>query len=114
MGYRIQDGGILSMVRFITLFVNIIAAIIAITTFSMIQIEFSQSDINSIMSSTSFETTEEFYNIVSDRIDESFSLINLKKAFEANNRLSYDALVAESVDKENGIKSECRFKCPYV
>ncbi|MBO6134488.1 MAG: HAMP domain-containing histidine kinase [Lachnospiraceae bacterium] len=104
MGYRIQDGGILSMVRFITLFVNIIAAIIAITTFSMIQIEFSQSDINSIMSSTSFETTEEFYNIVSDRIDESFSLINLKKAFEANNRLSYDALVAESVDKENGIK----------
>lgn len=92
------------MMRFLTTFVNIIAAIIAIFTFSMIQIEFSHKDINAIMSSRSFESTEEFSQMLRERIDETFTLINLKKSFESNNRLNYDALVAESLDKENGIK----------
>ena len=74
------------MMRFLTTFVNIIAAIIAIFTLSMIQIEFSHKDINAIMSSRSFESTEEFSQMLHERIDETFTLINLKKSFESNNR----------------------------
>lgn len=92
------------MLRFLTTIINIIAAIATVITLSMVQIEFSQNDINEIMSSPSFETTEEFNSILNERINQSFALINLKKVFESNGRLSYDALVAESLDKENGIK----------
>lgn len=92
------------MMRFLTTLINIIAAVVAIVTLSMVQIEFSQNDINEIMSSRSFETTADFNSILNDRINESFTLINLKKVFENSGTINYDALVAESLDKENGIK----------
>ena len=92
------------MVRFFATFINILAAIATIITLSMVQIEFSHSDISAIMTSNSFESTDTFNNILKERMDESFTLINLKKVFETNNKLNYDALVAESLDKENGIK----------
>lgn len=92
------------MIRFTTAFVNIVAAIIAIITISMVQVEFSNTNTQEIINSPSFEETVEFKNLLNERMDEVFTLISLKNAFESNGELNHSALVAESLDKTNGIK----------
>lgn len=92
------------MIRFTTAFVNIVAAVIAIVTISMVQVEFSNTNTQEIINSPSFEETVEFKNLLNERMDEVFTLISLKNAFESNGELNHSALVAESLDKTNGIK----------
>ena len=92
------------MIRFTTAFVNIVAAIIAIVAISIVQVEFSNTSTQEIVNSPSFEETVEFKNLLNERMDEVFTLISLKNVFESNNELNYSALVAESLDKANGIK----------
>ena len=92
------------MIRFTTAFINIVAAIIAIVTISMVQVEFSNTNTQAIVNSPSFEETVEFRDLLNERMDEVFTLISLKNVFETNGELNHSALVAESLDKANGIK----------
>lgn len=92
------------MIRFTTAFVNIIAAILAILTISIVQVEFSNIKTQEIVNSPSFEETVEFKNLLNERMDEVLTLISLKNVFESNGEINYSTLVAESLDKANGIK----------
>ena len=92
------------MIRFTTALVNIIAAIIAIIAISIVQVEFSNTKTQEIINSPSFEETVEFKNLLNERMDEIFTLISLKNVFESNGELNHSALIAESLDKVNGIK----------
>ena len=92
------------MIRFTTAFVNIIAAILAILTISIVQVEFSNIKTQEIVNSPSFEETIEFKNLLNERMDEVLTLISLKNVFESNGEINYSTLVAESLDKANGIK----------
>ena len=65
------------MIRFTTAFINIVAAIIAIVTISMVQVEFSNTNTQAIVNSPSFEETVEFRDLLNERMDEVFTLISL-------------------------------------
>lgn len=99
------------MRQFIAAFVNIIAAIIAVVTLALIQVEFQGNNIYDILHSPEFEKTDEFASLFNERFNEVFTLISLKNIFEVNEKIDYDTIVAESLDEVNGIKkwtlSEC-------
>ena len=92
------------MLRFFSTIVNIIAAIIAVITLSIVQVEFSNHNVVEVLNTTSFEETETFKNLFNERVNEVFNLIQLKNVFETNDEINYSALVAESIDKDSGIK----------
>lgn len=93
------------MKKAISLLINILAAIVAIATLCIIQIKFPQNNIISIISSPVYEMTDNFYNLVNERINNIFTLINYKIPFEHNETLSYDKTIAESIDINGVIKS---------
>ena len=99
------------MKQFIAAFINIIAAIIAVVSLALIQVEFNGSNIYDILHQPEFEKTDEFNKIVDERFDEVFSLISLKNIFEVNGQLNYDTIVAESLDEVNGIKKWTLGEC---
>ena len=92
------------MRRFIVAMINIVAAVIAIVSLSILQMEYSNNSINSFSNATSFEKTDEFNEIVTNNINDIFTLVSLKNCFETNGELNYTLIVAESVDKEGEIK----------
>ena len=92
------------MRQLITTLLNILVAIIAVITLSIVQIEFSNSETQEIVNSSSFTFTDAYKNILNERMDEVFTLISLKNVFESNDEVNYSSLVAESLDKVNGIK----------
>ena len=84
--------------------INIVAAVIAVVSLSMLQMEYSNSDINTLISSSSFEKTDEFNEIVTNNINDIFTFVGLKNCFEANGKLNYTLIVAETIDKQDEIK----------
>lgn len=92
------------MLRFFSTIVNIIAAIVAVVTLSMVQIGFSNHNVVEILNASSFEETDSFKNLLNERINEVFTVISLKNAFETGDEINYSSFVAESIDKDNGIK----------
>ena len=92
------------MKKFIATVINMISAIIVIATLCILQSKFPQDDILAILSSPVFEKTADFTTLINDRVEEVFSLINLKNSFESNGELNYNAIIAESLDGSVGVK----------
>lgn len=92
------------MRRFIAAMINIVAATVAIVSLSVLQMEYSNNYMKEILNSSSFEKTDEFYEIVSNDINDVFTLVRLKNCFETNGELNYTLIVAETIDKNNEIK----------
>lgn len=92
------------MRRFIAAIINIISAIIVIGTLSVLNMEYSGGNWSSFLNAPTFEETSEFNEVLQDRINSIFTLISLKNCFETNNELNYNLIIAESLDKNNGIK----------
>ena len=99
------------MKQFIVAFFNIVAAIVAILTISMIQIEFP-NNANTILQSPAFEKSEEFNALTNERFEQMLSLISLCNTFENDDKeLNYDIIVAESLDEVNGLKKWTLNEC---
>lgn len=92
------------MRRFIVAMINIAAAVVAIISLSVLQMEYSNESISAVLNSSSFEKTDEFNEIVANNINDIFTLVSLKNCFETNGELNYTLIVAETVDKEEVIK----------
>lgn len=92
------------MRRFIAAIINVISAIVVVGALSILNMEYSSEVSKNLINTTSFEQTNEFNAILQDRIDSIFSLITLKNCFESNGNLNNNLIIAESVDKNNGIK----------
>lgn len=92
------------MRKFIVAMINIVAAIIAVISLSILQVEYPNNSFVEVLSSPSFEQTDEFYDIVANNIDDIFTLVTLKNCFELNGELNYSLIVAETIDKNNQIK----------
>lgn len=92
------------MRRFVTAIINIVAAIVAVVSLSMLQLMYPNDDYKDVLKSSSFEKSDEFSSILNERIDDIFLYVQLKNCFETSNRLNYDITVAESIDNENNIK----------
>ena len=92
------------MRRFIAAIINIISALIAVSALSYLHMQYPGENTTTILNSPAFERSAEFNNILQDRISSIFTLISLRNCFETNNELNYNLTVAESVDKNNGIR----------
>ena len=92
------------MRRFIVAMINIVAATVAIISLSALQMEYSNESISAVLNSSTFEKTDEFNEIVSNNINDIFTLVSLKNCFETNGELNYTLIVAETVDKQGEIK----------
>ena len=92
------------MKRFVTITINIIAAITAVVSLSILQMKYSENNYNNITQVTSYEETVDFKNILEDKINDIFLYIQLKNCFETNNKLNYGITIAETIDKDNGLK----------
>ncbi len=92
------------MRKFVVAMINIVAAIIAVISLSVLQVEYPNNTFTEVLYSPSFEKTDEFYEIVANNIDDIFTLVTLKNCFELNGELNYSLIVAETIDKNNEIK----------
>lgn len=93
------------MRKAISILINILSAIVAVVTLCFIHIKFPDGNIIGIVSSPIYEKTDEFYTLVGKRVDDIFSLINLKIPFEHNGELSYDKVIAESIDTNGTLQN---------
>ena len=92
------------MRRFIATMVNMLSAVAVVVTLSLLQMHFPNEAITSIISVTNFESTKEFEEIFKERINNLFTLVNLKNCFESNGTYNNDLIVAESIEKNGIIK----------
>lgn len=92
------------MRRFITAIINIIAAIVVVGALSVLHMQYPGESATTIMSAPTFEKSAEFNDLLQERINSIFTLISLKNCFETNNELNYNLTIAESTDKNNGMK----------
>ena len=92
------------MRRFVAAILNIISAIVVVGALSLLYLNYPNESLTTILNSPSFEKTTEFNEMLQDRIDNIFTLISLRNCFETNGELNYNLTIAESIDKNNGIK----------
>lgn len=92
------------MRRFIAAMINVAAAIVAIIALSVLQMEYPNESVKEVLNSSSFEKTDEFNEIVTNNINDVFTLISLKNCFETNGSLNYTLIIAETIDRNNEIK----------
>ena len=92
------------MKKFISAIINIISAAIFITALSILQVNFPNEDATTILNSPEFEKSPEFNEVLQERIDSVFNLLSLKNCFETNDELNYNLTIAESLDKNNGVR----------
>lgn len=92
------------MKRFIAAILNVISAIVVVGALSLLYLNYPTESLTNISSSPSFEKTPEFNEMLQDRIDSIFTFISLRNCFETNDELNYNLTIAESVDKNNGMK----------
>ncbi len=100
------------MRRFVAAIINIISAIVAIVALSMLQYKYPDNNYSNVTRVSSFEKTDEFIDIINEKIDDIFLYVQLKNCFETNNKLNNDITIAESIDKDGNLKKwtikECR------
>ena len=92
------------MRRFITAIINIVSAIIVVGALSLLHMQYPGEGAATIMKAPTFEKSPEFNDLLQERINSIFTLISLKNCFETNNELNYNLTIAESIDKNNGVK----------
>ena len=92
------------MRRFVAAIINIISALVAVGALSFLHMEYPGENVTTILNSPAFERSAEFNDILQERISSIFTLISLRNCFETNNELNYNLTVAESIDKNNGIR----------
>lgn len=92
------------MKRFITAIINIISAIVVVGALSILHMQYPGENATTIMNAPTFEKSPEFNELLQKRVNSIFTLISLKNCFETNNELNYNLIIAESVDKTNGVK----------
>ena len=92
------------MRRFVAAIINIISALVAVCALSFLHMEYPGENVTTILNSPAFERSTEFNDILQERISSIFTLISLRNCFETNNELNYNLTVAESIDKNNGIR----------
>lgn len=99
------------MRKAISILINVLAAIAAVVTLCYIHIRFPEGNIIGIINSPVYEKTDDFSTLVNTRVNDIFSLINLKVPFEHNGELNYDKIIAESIDTSGNMQkwtiSEC-------
>ena len=92
------------MRRFVAAIINIISAFVAVSALSLLHMQYPGESATTILNAPAFERSTEFNEILQERINSIFTLISLRNCFETNNELNYNLTVAESVDKNNGIR----------
>lgn len=86
------------MRKFVATMINIVAAIIAIVSLSILQMEYPRDTALKVLNSPAFENTSAFKEIVSDDINDIFTFVSLKNCFELNGKFNYTLIAAESIE----------------
>ena len=86
------------MRKFVATMINIIAAVVAIGSLSILQMEYPKDTAVKMLNSPAFEKSNGFKEIVSDDIDDIFTFVGLKNCFELNGDINYTLIAAESID----------------
>ena len=92
------------MRRFVAAILNIISAIVVVVSLCVLRMEYPIESATTILNSPEFEKSNLFSELLHERIDSIFTFISLKNCFETNNELNYNLTIAESINKDSGIK----------
>ena len=92
------------MRRFVAAIINIVSAVVVVSALSILTMNYPGETATTILNAPEFEESTEFNELLQDRINSIFTLISLKNCFETNNELNYTLTVAESVDRNTGVR----------